>query len=324
MTDNLFPVPISFHIFNRPETTQKVFEEIRKIKPSQLFITADGPRENVVGDSEKCSEVRAIVNNVDWECEVFTNFSKKNKGSYKSTSEGITWVFNHVERAIILEDDCIPHQSFFRFCHELLDYYENDTRVALISGANFLFDKYTVEESYYFSRYAHMWGWATWKRTWDQVDFAMTNWSKFRDMNGLNLIFRRKYEVEYWKEIMHKMYDGKGFHWDYLLLLSMYMNNSLVIRSSVNLIYNTGYGIGATHFENKSIMNEVETKEMFYPLIHPPFICKNIVADELVDLYEFTGGYKTYVRNKIIKFLPKTIISLIKKIKQVTFNEISR
>lgn len=144
MSNNLFPVPISFHIFNRPETTLKVFEKIRNIKPSKLFITADGPRKNVEGDNEKCREVRSIVDEIDWECEVFTNFSESNKGSYKSTLEGITWVFEHVALAIILEDDCIPHQSFFRFCHELLYFYENDERIALISGNNFLFGKHKM------------------------------------------------------------------------------------------------------------------------------------------------------------------------------------
>jgi len=316
MSNNLFPVPISFHIFNRPETTLKVFEKIRNIKPSKLFITADGPRKNVEGDNEKCREVRSIVDEIDWECEVFTNFSESNKGSYKSTLEGITWVFEHVALAIILEDDCIPHQSFFRFCHELLYFYENDERIALISGNNFLFGKHKMPYSYYFSRYTHMWGWATWKRTWDQVDFAMINWPEFRDMGGLELIFKRKYEITYWQEIMQQMYDGKkGPHWDYLLLLSMYMNNALVIRSSVNLIYNTGYGVGSTHFEIKSIMHEIETKDMIFPLTHPPFICKHLVADELVDSYEFSGGYSKYIINKIISLLPKVIISFLKKIR---------
>ncbi len=315
MTNNLFPVPISFHIFNRPEITRRVFDEIKKIKPSRLFITADAPRENIASDYEKCKKTRSIVNDIDWECEVFTNFSESNKGSYKATSEGITWVFEHVERAIILEDDCIPHQSFFRFCHELLDYYENNERIALISGNNFLFGQHKIKHSYYFSRYTHMWGWATWKRTWEQIDFEMKNWPEFRSGHGLEVTFRKKHEILYWQEIMQNMYDGAGFHWDYLLLLSMYMNNALAIRPSVNLIYNTGYGVGATHFENKSIIHEVETKKMCFPLIHPPFICKDIVADELVDSYVFSRGYGRYMMNKIIYFLPQKIIFFLKDIK---------
>ncbi|MCP4270021.1 MAG: glycosyltransferase family 2 protein [Candidatus Brocadiaceae bacterium] len=316
MSKNLFPVPISFHIFNRPETTRKVFEQIRNIKPNKLFITSDGPRENVAGENEKCREVRSIVEKIDWECEVFTNFSKSNKGSYKSTSGGITWVFKYVDRAIILEDDCIPHQSFFRFCHELLDYYENDKRIALISGNTFLFGRHNTKNSYYFSRNTHMWGWATWKRTWDQVDFAMANWSEFRDMGGLDSIFKEKHESIYWQKIMQNMFDGKiGPHWDYLLLLSMYMNNALAIRPSVNLIHNTGHGVGATHFGDKMILHEVECKNMDFPLKHPPFLCRDMVADEITDLFEFSrgysGGHSRYIKNRIINILPKVIVSFL-------------
>ena len=115
MNKELFQVPISFHIFNRPELTRKVFEVIKKIKPSKLFITSDGPRKNKEGEKNKCIEAKLILNEIDWECEVFKNFSEDNKGSYKSTSEGITWVFKHVDSAVILEDDCISHFSFFRY-----------------------------------------------------------------------------------------------------------------------------------------------------------------------------------------------------------------
>ena len=314
MTDNIFPIPLSFHIYNRPGTTLRVFEQIKNLKPRTLFITADGPIKSVGRDNDKCQEVRLIVDEIDWECEVFKNYSDFNKGSYKSTSEGISWVFQHVDRAIILEDDCIPHPSFFKFCHDLLDYYENDERIALISGNNFLFGKCQQRYSYYFSRYTHMWGWATWKRTWEQVDFKMKNWPEFRDRNGLEVIFRKKYEIMYWTQIMQNMYIGLGYHWDYLLLLSMFMNNQLAIRPGINLICNTGYGKGATHFQNKHKIHDVKASKICFPLIHPPFICKDIIADEHVDKYEFSGGYKQYIFNMIIKLVPQIGINCLKKV----------
>lgn len=322
MPNNLFKTPVSFHIFNRPHSTRSVFKQIKSIMPSKLFITADGPRDDVITDQENCSEARSIVNEIDWECEIFTNFSKTNRGSYVSTSKGISWVFEHVERAIILEDDCIPHHSFFKFCEELLDYYENDKRIALISGTNFLFNKYKPKQSYYFSRYTHLWGWATWKRTWEEIDFSMSNWPEFRDMKGLELSFKKQHELHYWQQIMQQMYEGvKGPHWDYLLLLSLFMNNSLTIRPSVNLINNSGYGVDSTHFAKKSAFHDVKTININFPLNHPLFICKDIKADEITELLEFSGGLNTFLAQKIKNYIPQNVLSLLKIIRRQYRNE---
>lgn len=315
MTNNLFPVPISFHIFNRPETTRKVFEQIKNIKPSQLFITADGPRENIAGDNEKCREVRSIVDDIDWECKVFTNFAESNKGSYKSTSEGITWVFEHVDRAIILEDDCIPHPSFFRFCHELLDYYENDERIALISGNNFQLTGNKTEHSYYFSRYTHIWGFATWKRTWNQVDLKMQCWPEFKDMKGLQAIFRKNHEVKHWEMLFQGMYEGKiGPHWDYLLSLSSYMNHTLAILPNVNLVSNIGYGVDASNCKSKSRFQELNIEEIKFPLKHPKFICRYVDADNFTELNIFSRSKFTYLKSKIAIYLPKYLKEYLKLI----------
>ena len=125
MKNSIFQTPISLHVFNRPEVTKKLFDVIRIIKPQILFITADGPRDSSPDDIKNCKKVRAIFNEIDWDCELQKNFSEINKGAFRSTSEGITWVFTHVDRAIILEDDCIPGNSFFTYCQELLNYYDS-------------------------------------------------------------------------------------------------------------------------------------------------------------------------------------------------------
>ena len=125
----MFLTPISLHVFNRPETTKKLFNEIKRIRPQKLFITADGPRDGKPNDLKKCKEVREIFNEIDWDCELHTNFSEINKGAFKSTSEGISWVFKYVDRVIILEDDCLPSKSFFWFCQELLEKYRDDEAI---------------------------------------------------------------------------------------------------------------------------------------------------------------------------------------------------
>jgi hypothetical protein len=156
--------PIAFFIFNRPDTTARVFEAIRQAQPSKLLVVADGPRSTRPGEAEKCAATRAIIDQVDWECEVLTNYSDVNLGCRHRVSSGLDWVFEQVEEAIILEDDCLPHPTFFRFCEELLEWYRHDHRIVAISGDNFQNGHQSGEFSYYFSRYVHIWGWATWRR----------------------------------------------------------------------------------------------------------------------------------------------------------------
>ena len=151
--------PVLFLVFNRPETTRQVFEAIRTAKPPRLYIAADGPRLEREGERASCEEVRKIALEVDWECDVNTLFRVENLGCKRGPSEGISWFFEHEDEGIILEDDCLPDQSFFSFCEELLERYRNDTRIMAISGNNFQHGRKRTEYSYYFSRYFHGWGW---------------------------------------------------------------------------------------------------------------------------------------------------------------------
>ncbi len=163
-------IPVLFLIFNRPDTTQPVFNEIREAKPTKLFVAADGPRDNKKGEKEECEKTRKIIEQVDWDCELYKLYRDKNLGCKIAVSSAIDWFFENVEEGIILEDDCLPHPSFFRFCQELLEKYKGDERVFVISGDNFLFGRKRTNYSYYFSRYNHCWGWAGWIRTLSDYD----------------------------------------------------------------------------------------------------------------------------------------------------------
>ena len=178
MSDFQLTTPVAFLIFNRPDTTARVFEAIRQAKPPKLLVVADGPRPDRPDDVEKCKAARAIIDRVDWACEVLTNYSDLNLGCGKRPATGITWVFEQVEEAIIFEDDCLPHPSFFRFCEELLNYYRHDERIMVISGNNFQFGRNRTDDSYYFSRYNHIWGWASWRRAWEYFDYDLKLWPK--------------------------------------------------------------------------------------------------------------------------------------------------
>lgn len=273
--------PVVFIIFNRPETTAKVFAAIRQAQPPKLLVIADGARSDRPGEAEKCAATKAIIDRVDWECEVLTNYSDINLKGMLRISTGLNWAFTQVERAIILEDDCLPHPSFFSFCEELLDRYQNDERIMAISGDNFQFGRNDTEYSYYFSRYPHCWGWATWSRAWQHYDIEMKLWPEIRDGNWLQAIFREQSTIKYWQKIFQAIYEGRITHgWDYRWTFACWLRNGLIILPHVNLVSNIGFGSGASNTtDSTSKSANIPTQEMSFPLKHPPFTLAHIWAD---------------------------------------------
>ena len=198
MSLSLFDTPILFIIFNRPDTTQVVFNRIKEIKPKYLFIAADGPRLNVSDEVEKCEETREIINQIDWDCELKTLFRDRNLGCGMGVSSAITWFFDYVEQGIILEDDCLPDLTFFEFTALMLEKYKDNNKIKMISGTNYFFNKVKSKESYYFSKCFFIWGWATWKRAWSEFDFDMKSWPKNKKKHFLQTIFENKKIYNYW------------------------------------------------------------------------------------------------------------------------------
>jgi hypothetical protein len=281
MGDFQLKTPVAFLIFNRPDTTEKVFEAIRQAKPPKLLVVADGPRPDRPGEAEKCKEARAIIEQVDWDCEVLTNYSDVNLGCKNRVSSGLDWVFNTVEEVIILEDDCLPHPTFFRFCEELLDHYRYDNRIAVISGQNVQLGKKRTDYSYYFSRYNHCWGWASWKRAWQAFDFDMKLWSEVRDGNWLEDILANSKAVKYWRKIFNSTYQGSNQSWAFRWTFSCWMQNYLSIISNVNLISNIGFGQQSTHTpDTDSPFAHMPTEPITFPLQHPPFVIRDSLADD--------------------------------------------
>jgi hypothetical protein len=294
--------PVVFIIFNRPDTTAKVFEAIRQAKPPQLLVVADGPRENRPGEAEKCAAARAIIEGVDWECEVLTNYSDINLGCGKRPATGISWVFEQVEEAIILEDDCLPHPTFFQFCDELLDYYRDDERIMLISGDNFQFGKKRTEYSYYFSRYNDIWGWASWRRAWKHFDYDMKLWPTIRNGNFLESILEDEGAMKYWNKVFQKTYEGDSTAWDYRWTFACWVQNGLTVLPNVNLISNIGCGQNATHTtDSKSILANIPSEEMSFPLKYPPFVIRHVEADNFSQRTIFEQSLIQRIKNKLNK-----------------------
>ena len=202
----MLKTPVVFLIFRRPDLTARVFETIRQAQPAKLLIVADGARNEE--EAILCQQTRTVTELIDWDCEVLRNYSDVNLGCRQRISSGITWAFEQVEEAIILEDDCLPHPSFFSYCQELLDYYREDKRIWCISGNNFQDGQLRGDGSYYFSNYPHCWGWASWQRAWQKYDRNLTNWEAFRNSKHLNSIFNSKREVKYWHGILERLHNS--------------------------------------------------------------------------------------------------------------------
>ncbi len=295
--------PVALIIFNRPDTTKRVFEAIREAKPPKLLVIADGPRADRPGEAEKCAATRAIIGSVDWECEVLTNYSDVNLGCKIRVSSGLDWVFSEVEEAIILEDDCLPEPSFFPFCEELLERYRDDSRIAVISGLNLQFGRQRTDYSYYFSIYNHCWGWASWRRAWENFDYDMKLWTLVRDNGWLKDILQDDDLVKCFIRIFQDVYNGKINSWAYRWMLSCWLQGQLSVLSNINLISNIGFCEDATNTKHSvSILSNMATQKLEFPLHHPPFMIQDTKADQITGRSVYSQSLSSRVRAKIKKF----------------------
>ena len=279
-----FTAPIAFMVFNRPDKTRRVFAEIRKARPVELFIIADGPRNDA--EREKCNMVRAIVKEVDWPCEVHTNFSETNLGCKNRIALGISWVFEYTDRAIFLEDDCVPDQSFFPYCAELLERYKDDNRVMHISGDNFQANNplFVCDESYYFSLIPHIWGWATWRRAWKYYDVNISLWPKAEQEHWMEGVFIDQAVADRWEYKFRQYYKQLINSWDGQWAFTVLVNHGLAINPRTNLITNIGFDAEATHLSTvitttKNHLAGIPTYSLVTPLVHPQSFVINAGAD---------------------------------------------
>ena len=263
--------PVLFLVFNRLDTTKQVFSAISEAKPPRIYIASDGAREGVVGEKEKVEAVRKyILENINWDCEVKTLFRDKNLGCGRAVSGAITWFFENEEQGIILEDDCLPSQSFFYFCEDLLTRYKNDNRIGQISGFNFGFRSNNFKYGYFFSIYPSIWGWATWKNRWSNYSFNFEDLDEVIENKQLLLFFKKNNlnnRVKIFKDVSSGLIDT----WDYQWSFSLYKNNQLSVIPSINYIKNIGFGPSATHTTGDNPYKDIEffNKNNFN---HPKYI----------------------------------------------------
>lgn len=241
--------PVLIVAWRRPDAVLKVVNAIRQYQPSQVFIACDGPLSQNIRDVELVEKTRSVIlSNIDWPCDVYRLFSSTNKGCKYGVSSAINWFFEYVESGIILEDDCVPNSDFFIFCENLLNYFKHDMRVWSISGLNLNPQAPTGFNSYYFSRYTHCWGWATWKDRWQYYDPLIKDWPIIKESSILSNVFDSTRELKYWTSIFDEMYFNSNIDtWDYQWLMRCLVNSGLTVIPRVNLVENIGFDIFATH-----------------------------------------------------------------------------
>lgn len=298
-------------VFNRPDNARQVFKQIKEARPPRLYIAADGPRPDRLDDMEKCLECRRLAEKVDWPCEVHTLFRDRNVGCARGVSEGISWAFENENELIILEDDCVPAISFFSFCDEMLELYKNDTRVWQVCGrSHHPGTKFFDRSDYIFSRYSHIWGWATWKRCWSEYDLYMSDFLDFISIGGLLNTSPNKWvgkkENDMFSRIYREICEVELYHtWDYQWGYIKHKNNGLGIVPKYNLIRNIG--VDGTHYSNGD-PDSLPLGEMPSHLRHPMFVMP-------IKEYDiFHARHILFPRRNILILVGGKILRMIRKL----------
>ncbi len=295
-TMGLLPMraPVLLIIFNRADTTSRVVEALAQVKPPRLFVFGDGPRADRPDDKAKCTAARAVIKRlVTWDCELVEYYSEANLGCRRGPATAISWVFEQVDRAIILEDDCLPHPSFFPFCDALLEMYVYDTRVMHIAGQNLQGGTRRTSDSYFFSDYCISWGWATWKRAWQHHDLEVGKWPALRETSWLEGILEHPDMIAFYRKVFDQAHSRSANlnTWDYQWGFACWSQNGLSILPTVTLVSNIGFGHpDATHTTSApSPAATTNAEEMVFPLRHPPCVRRNQEADRYIVLDILSG-----------------------------------
>ncbi len=275
--------PVLFLVFNRPDTTRRVFQEIKAARPKRLYIAADGPRTGNSQDPARCAEVKKIVSDITWECEVKTAYSEENKGCKMAVSSAINWFFSQEEEGIVLEDDCLPAPSFFYFCDLLLEKYRSDNRIFCITGSNLQKTNQRGKASYYFSQLSNIWGWASWKRVWNLYDRDLSKYTEAAAGDFLQKNFQDPLLADHWFDIFRRLKAGKIDTWDQQFQFLTFFENGLCVTPNTNLISNIGFGTDATHTFEARDHNANQPLGEIKNIVHPD----HVVADKEADYFLF-------------------------------------
>lgn len=267
-----YDVPVLFLTFNRPQHTLVVLERLRMLQPGRLYIHCDGPRPHHADDEKNVTAVRAVIEKqIDWPCEIQTLYRTTNMGLRDGVFDAINWFFKHEPEGIIVEDDCVPDLSFFRFCQELLEHYRDDAQIMHIGGSN-LAEKWTAnnKDSYIFSRFSFVWGWASWRRAWEKMSINLDGLEEFSHSEMFKQFVSSRLSRHYMLDKFQVTKQRKNNSWAYAWFYSILKNNGLCIVPHKNLVQNVGVGERSatnTTTPNKNAM--LRANQLDWPIVHP-------------------------------------------------------
>lgn len=277
-------VPVLLIGFNRPDQTKQVIDRLVGIGATNVYVAIDGPRKGNDLDLHQCLEVQRIVDSAPWPGSVTKNYRTTNYGCRRGVSEAISWFFEHENEGIILEDDCLPDDTFFEYCRQLLNAFRENPRIGMVSGSTFFPFPEQGSPSYTFTRYPHIWGWATWKRAWDLYDDELASWGGPESLDILDAASggSRSF-VRFWKRLLGSVYSGEIDTWDYVWSYSFWRAGFLSVSPGVNMITNIGFHSQATHTTAKPLGKNFrpDGHPMRLPLTHPPHIEPNQRLEKL-------------------------------------------
>lgn len=314
-----FTTPVLLIAWRRPQTTKQVIDAIREAAPTQMFVSCDGPNVDRPGEAEKVAATRALIEKeIDWPCQIERQYADVNQGGAKiAVSRAITWLFQHVEKGIILEDDCVPHPDFFPFCATLLEHYRQDERIWCINGNNFQEGQWRGDGTYYFSRYPHSWGWASWRRCWEHFDGDLDQWTPLKNSGLLDHVFEDPLARQYWSSIWNRLLEeGLPDTWDFQWLFTCLTQSGLSLTPNTNLVSNVGLGVDATNCTISMEATAFGTASIL-PIRHPTFLLQDKTADRFTFDHVFGGltmrqsqrlrsRLKALTRRAIRKVMPST------------------
>jgi hypothetical protein len=275
--------PVIFIVFNRPEVTAQVLARIREARPKVLYVICDGPRPHRPDDAPKVAAVRALIESgVDWPCEVIRDYAETNQGCRRRVASGLNNAFARLDRAIVLEDDCLPDPSFFPFCDEMLERHRDDTEVMHLSGTNIAPSDAAASASYRFSRHPWIWGWASWSRAWRHYDFEMISWSE--RLPALRASFASSWEAQFWISAFDQARADlqKVNTWDFSWMFTVRSLGGLCVVPNANLVENLGIGVDSTHTGADSAHLRIPSASLALPLRHPRSRSVDRFADERI------------------------------------------
>jgi hypothetical protein len=305
-----FNTPVLLLAWRRPHTTQQVINAIRAVKPTRMFVACDGPNPSRLEEAAKVRATREVIEReIDWPCTIERRYSEVNQGCKVGVSSAINWFFDQVEDGIILEDDCVPHPDFLHFCSTLLDVYRDDQRVWVISGTNFQNGQKRGDGSYYFSRYNHIWGWATWRRAWQHYERDMSFWPEWKLSEDWAKKLPNPAERRSWLKVFDRVYAGMIDTWDYQWTASVWYRGGLTATPNCNLVSNIGFGQDGAHTKKGGGELENMAVEPLGEIVH----VDNVVQDDIADAYSFQHvfggkyqglrGFPMRVVNKITHYI---------------------